>query len=220
MNEMEIWQPKSLLPGMWPTMVDSTGNESEALKSPYPSSEKFTLGALADSAYEYLPKQYLMLGGRLKQYQTMYENFIEVAKKYLFFRPMTVGDEDILISGLVTVSHGEKPVLTPQLEHLTCFTGGMLAIAGKIFNRPQDVIDGGKLADGCVWAYKNTPTGIMPETILAVPCSNKTECRWDQQKWYDSLATDESEARIKEIVDAQHLAPGFARISDGRYLLR
>ena len=32
----------------------------------------------------------------------------------------------------------------------------MLGIAGKIFNRPDDVKVGVKLADGCVWAYRNS----------------------------------------------------------------
>jgi mannosyl-oligosaccharide alpha-1,2-mannosidase len=58
MNELEKWQEKTNLPGMWPSMVDSRHiNESIALASPYASAnELFTLGALADSTYEYLPK--------------------------------------------------------------------------------------------------------------------------------------------------------------------
>src|SRR5271155_4496477 len=121
----------------------------------------------------------MLLGGQLKQYRTMYEDFVEVAKDYLFFRPMTVGEEDILIPGSVEMSLGGTPRLNPELQHLACFTGGMLAIAGKIFNRPDDVEDGKKLANGCVWAYRNTVTGIMPETFIAVPCANKTHCPWD-----------------------------------------
>lgn len=222
MNELEAWQPNTLLPGMWPSMVNSAGgiNGSAILKAPYANSASFTLGALADSAYEYLPKQYLLLGGRLPQYRTMYETFIEVAKKHLFFRPMTVEDRDILISGTVNVAIGQEPELQPELQHLTCFTGGMLAIAGKIFNRPDDVEIGAKLTDGCIWAYQNTPTGIMPETIMAVPCANKTECRWDTKTWWDTVARDQDEHTMREIIQSQKLAPGFARIVDGRYLLR
>ncbi len=96
----------------------------------------------------------------------------------------------------------------------------MLAIAGKIFNRPEDLKDGSKLTDGCVWAYRNTVTGIMPETLLAVPCKSKTSCHWDSKIWWDSLAADADEDRIQEIVTAQRLSPGFSRIQDGRYLLR
>ena len=58
MNELEKWQDKTVLPGMWPSMVDATKyNQSILLGSPYVGfDETFTLGALADSAYEYLPK--------------------------------------------------------------------------------------------------------------------------------------------------------------------
>jgi mannosyl-oligosaccharide alpha-1,2-mannosidase len=58
MNELEKWQSKTQLPGMWPAMVDSNKvNQTIALGSPFEGSEElFTLGALADSTYEYLPK--------------------------------------------------------------------------------------------------------------------------------------------------------------------
>jgi mannosyl-oligosaccharide alpha-1,2-mannosidase len=221
MNELEKWQPDTLLPGMWPTMVDSSrigGNST--LTAPIPSIGTFTLGALADSTYEYLPKQYMLLGGRSKAYKSMYENFIDVAKEYLFFRPMTVDERDILISGAVAVNRGEKPSLIPELQHLTCFAGGMLAIAGKIFSRADDVEAGRKLTDGCIWAYENTPTGIMPETILAVPCKNKTSCRWSTEAWWDSIEPGANEIRMRQMIRDQRLTPGFAGIQDGRYLLR
>jgi mannosyl-oligosaccharide alpha-1,2-mannosidase len=58
MNELEKWQTKKTLPGMWPALVDSSKyNQSILIGSPYVGlDETFTLGALADSAYEYLPK--------------------------------------------------------------------------------------------------------------------------------------------------------------------
>ena len=58
-NELEKWQSETSLPGLWPAMVDSTlMNESGALGSGATGGqgELYTLGALADSAYEYLPK--------------------------------------------------------------------------------------------------------------------------------------------------------------------
>jgi mannosyl-oligosaccharide alpha-1,2-mannosidase len=58
MDELEKWQNDTGLPGMWPAMVDATlENQPIALGSPMPGDiEQYTLGALADSAYEYLPK--------------------------------------------------------------------------------------------------------------------------------------------------------------------
>lgn len=150
----------------------------------------------------------------------MYEKFIKVAKKHLFFRPMTVGDHDILIAGTVNKTPQNKPRLNANLEHLTCFTGGMLAIAGKIFNRAEDVEDGRKLADGCVWAYRNTVTGIMPETLTAVVCSDKKSCKWNQTLWYEAIDANASPENIRERINTEQLSPGFAYVQDRRYLLR
>ena len=162
----------------------------------------------------------MMLGGQAKQYRTMYENFVEVAKKHLFFRPMTIGEKDVLISGSVNKFPDGEPRLSPDLQHLTCFTGGMLAIAGKIFNRPDDFEDGRRLADGCVWAYKNTITGIMPETFTAVPCPNRTSCPWDEKAWYAAIDPKADEETIRNRINLLQLSPGFAHIQDKRYLLR
>ena len=58
MNELEKWQMNTTLPGMWPAMVNAAQiNESIAVGSLFDNAnELFTLGALADSTYEYLPK--------------------------------------------------------------------------------------------------------------------------------------------------------------------
>lgn len=237
-NELEKWQNTTQLPGMWPAMVDSSKvNQSLALGSPYEGADElFTLGALADSTYEYLPKvcsftlrsgllltlfqQFMMLGGVSKQYRNMYENFISTAKKYLFFRPMTVGDHDILIAGTVNVFAGMEPRHNANLEHLACFTGGMLAIAGKIFSRPEDVEDGRRLADGCVWAYRSTLTGIMPETLTAVPCKNRTQCVWNEKAWHDAIDPNAEADAVRERIKHEQLSPGFTYVQDKRYLLR
>jgi mannosyl-oligosaccharide alpha-1,2-mannosidase len=162
----------------------------------------------------------MMLGGQLKQYRSMYENFIDVAKKYLIFRPMTVGDRDILLTGSIKIRSTGDSESIPNMEHLACFTGGMLAIAGKIFDRPQDLADGKRLTDGCIWAYKNTPSGIMPETFTAVPCASKLDCLWDEQAWYRAVDPTLTEEAVRQQINLQRLSPGFAMAHDRRYLLR
>jgi mannosyl-oligosaccharide alpha-1,2-mannosidase len=107
-----------------------------------------------------------------------------------------------------------------ELEHLTCFAGGMSAIAGKVFNRPEDVAEGGRLADGCVGAYRNILTGIMHETFTAARCPSKTNCKWDTKKWYDAIDDRVDEATMRERIDREKLSPGFTHVHDARYLLR
>lgn len=165
--------------------------EPQGLASPPGDSyEEFTLGGQADSVYEYLPKQYMLLGGLEDKYRKMYEMAIETSKKYLFFRPMLPDNRDILLSGSVAI-RGELDednlLLQPEGTHLTCFVGGMLAIGSKIFNRSNDLDLARKLTDGCVWAYEATTTGIMPEHYLVVPCRNGVQCTWNETRYEELI---------------------------------
>jgi mannosyl-oligosaccharide alpha-1,2-mannosidase len=150
-------------------------------------SEEYTLGGMSDSTYEYLPKEWLLLGAQVDKYRTMYEEAIEVVKKNLLFRPMVPGDDDILFSGklLVGLSESGHPELEAENAHLTCFAGGMFGMGAKIFNRPDDLDIAKKLTEGCIWSYDMTATGIMPEAFISVPCKSMEHCKWNETKYWD-----------------------------------
>ncbi|KAL5351140.1 hypothetical protein ACLOAV_002991 [Pseudogymnoascus australis] len=214
---LEEHQNKTLLPGLWPIAVDA-GTPA------FDRDNRFTLGAMVDSIYEYLPKQYLLLGGLLEQPKKMYETFMPVAKKHLFFRPLNPDNLDILVSGEVQVT-GKPPSyeLKPEGQHLTCFVGGMVGMASKIFNRPDELALAEKLANGCVWAYESQVHGVAPELFHLVPCKNSTNpsCEWSEQAWHaaiPSLPSDAAGAQ-KKIMN-NRLAPGFTSYPDPKYLLR
>ena len=168
--------------------------EPQGLASPpSTSSEQFGIGGQADSTYEYLPKEYMLLGGLEEKYRTMYELAVESTTKNLLFRPM-IPDEKrhILHAGLAKVTESIDPTedktnLEPEGTHLTCFAGAMFAIGAKIFDRNDDMDIAWKLTDGCVWAYEATNTGIMPESFLAIPCPDMDDCPWNQTLWYEKL---------------------------------
>lgn len=156
--------------------------------------EEFTLGSMADSTYEYFPKEYIMLGGLVDQYREMYEWAMDVVKEQLLFRVMIPDEKrEILIGGTYKASvpmNDDAPstgTLTPVGTHLTCFAGGMFGLGAKVFNRPEDLEIAEKLTDGCVWAYETTTTGIMPETFHVVPCEDRNHCEWNETKWWDEL---------------------------------
>jgi mannosyl-oligosaccharide alpha-1,2-mannosidase len=90
-------QNNSSLPGLWPVYVN-------AVEQDFASGNEFSLGALADSLYEYMPKMYILLGGLCPEYGDMTRNFIDTAKKFLFFRPMNPQNEELLISGVARVA--------------------------------------------------------------------------------------------------------------------
>jgi mannosyl-oligosaccharide alpha-1,2-mannosidase len=198
---------------------------------------RFTVGGMADSTYEYLPKEHMLLGAQTGQYRKMYAAAMETIKKRLLFRPMTKGGEDLLFAGNLHASANTGNLLAsadtnshpePQWEHLKCFFGGTVGIAAKVFNRPEELSIARKLTDGCIWAYDVMPSGIMPESMHLSPCRSMDSCEWDEQKWYQDVRRrlgkgSEAEDIVQEaktIIKESRLQPGVTEVSDPRYLLR
>lgn len=157
-------------------------------------SESYTLAGMSDSTYEYLPKMHLLLGGRNDQYKDMYIKTADVAIEKLIYRPMVKDGRDILASGDLSLYPNSTSETSEMIEtfkavnsHLVCFAGGMFALGGVIFDRPEDVEIGKKLTDGCVWAYNVTATGIMPEDFYLSKCESKTNCEWNETKYFEEL---------------------------------
>lgn len=137
---------------------------------------------------------------------------------------MTASGEDIRLAGNVD-SDGQTRVLElrtdPQMQHLGCFAGGMVAIAAKIFENEGDLSLARKLVEGCLWAYEVMPLGIMPEIMHTVPCQDENNCPWDEKKWHDQVneayeGSQSVDAKIRE----HRLQPGVVKVDDARYILR
>ncbi|ERS95974.1 hypothetical protein HMPREF1624_07509 [Sporothrix schenckii ATCC 58251] len=227
-------QDTTTIPGLWPTFLDL----QNGFKA---NGQMYTLGGMADSLYEYLPKMHMLLGGQDAAYRDMYVKAADAARQHLLFRPMIpdpdVRGHDILVSGTVLAGGPRNGVsLMPEGQHLACFAGGMFALGGKLFDRPADVEVGTKLTQGCIWAYDAFPTGVMPESFDLVPCpkpsgwldkmaliatnkaasaasaaENTTACPWDEPAWRAAQFPKDKTGRYP---------PGFAAIRDPRYLLR
>jgi mannosyl-oligosaccharide alpha-1,2-mannosidase len=200
-------------------------------------SNHFTISGMADSTFEYLPKQHLLLGGRMEIYGRMYEKAMEVAEKYLFYTPLTEDGRDILLSGTAyTTNDEDEPVLEPEGQHLACYTGGMLAMGAMIFERPADLDIARRLVEGCVWAYNTLPSGLMPEVFHTVACQksaakiNANACQWSKEKWYKGIVDKQKDntetekmtmdEKAEYWIKEKKLVPGFTDIQDGRYILR
>lgn len=211
-------QSQTNLPGMWPVSVDA--EHMNLTKDSF-----FSLGGMADSTYEYFPKQYALLGGLNPVYKKLYVDSMATAERYLFFRPMTHDEADILISGNARAINAEDISLDPQAQHLTCFLGGMLALGGKLFDRPQDIATGRKITDGCIWAYNYLPSGIMPETFHLIPCDFRDSCPWNSTLWKEEVlrtayAAGSTAETADQVIRENLLPPGFIDIGDPRYILR
>lgn len=219
-------QMKTQLSGLWPMVVNPK-------KEDFHSGTHFTLAAMADSTFEYLPKMAALLGGTLPEYQRMYERAMDTATAYLLFRPITPNSADILIAGTAqTQTDGRKTVVLPNREgqHLSCYVGGMYTLGGKLFGRKTDLEIGKKVTDGCIWTYRNTKHGVMPEIFHMVPCPDARTCVWDELAWKKQVVLDndgtitgrfdDDLATADRIIAEKRLPQGFSVIGDARYILR
>ena len=227
-DELDKAQSLTKLPGLWPTVINA-----ERLTF---TDVGFTLGGMADSLYEYLPKQYILLGGRDSQMEKMYNESITTALEHIFFRPMVPDSKDFLLSGEAHINEYSEDnhtiIHVPKGQHLGCFTGGMVGMGAKIFEQPHMGI-ARKLVDGCIWAYDSMPSGIMPEVFFMSGCDGD-ECEWDEKKWHQSIVdraavieTDETtpqsiddDDKLNALIETKKLKPGYVDYSDTSYGLR
>ncbi len=225
-DEFEKSQGKTKLPGMWPVMVDPSKTPME-----FPG-DTFTLGGMSDSLYEYFPKQYILLGGQLSQPRKLYEGFIDVAKEHLLRRALNPDNLPLMFFADAHVSRGIVKTI-PQGQHLTCFTGGMVGMASKIFDRPGDLKIAEQLTDGCVWTYNHTQSRIGPEIFHFIPCDPDPEvddCQWDEERWFQGLGKywrtqlkekeDPVRSELEKLVEVRNLPMGMVDVNDRRYILR
>ncbi|KAN0101938.1 glycoside hydrolase family 47 protein [Hyaloscypha variabilis] len=162
---------------------------AQGLEPASPGRGRFSMGGGQDSTYEYFPKEYLLLGGLDETYRKMYLKTIDAIRKWMLYRPMVPDNRDILFSGSV-LTMGEPELdlmLSGDVEHLTCFIGGMVGMSAKIFGIEGDLEIAKRLADGCVWAYESTLTGIMPEGATVMPCKSSAHCTWNETLYHEFL---------------------------------
>ena len=177
-KEMEDQVSKTKLEGLWPVGINV------ATPDLTPGSI-FTFGSMADSAYEYLGKTYQLLRAASStsignRYRKLYELAMDTGIKHLLFRPKVPDNADILVATTVTARGPSSATRDNSGEHLACFVGGMYALGGRLTNNEKHVEIGRKLTDGCIWLYRNSPNGIMPEKFTLFSCPSQAECEWDR----------------------------------------
>ena len=228
MEELYRAQNSTKLPGLWPIIMDA-----EHIKF---DDNGFGLGGMADSTYEYLPKQHMLLGGADNMYQEMYKQVITAAQNHVFFRPMLPDGADVLVSGFTKVTDAGKIKSKPEGQHLGCFLGGMVGIGGKLFDHADHLPIARKLIDSCIWTYDHSPTGVGPETFMMLPCTPNSDCAWDEDAYVHEvverakdknpidlpdLESHSSEsAKYTYILSQINLPKGFTDMPDRRYILR
>ncbi|MFH4979502.1 hypothetical protein AB6A40_006211 [Gnathostoma spinigerum] len=116
-----------------------------------------TMGARADSYYEYLLKQWLQTGKTIDWLKEDYMNAIDATKKHLMRRTKK---SNLLFVG--ELLNGNR--FSPKMDHLVCFLSGTLAL-GSINGMPQEHLEMAKELGETCWAMYQTATGLWPEIV-------------------------------------------------------
>lgn len=133
------------------------------------------LGSRGDSYYEYLLKQHLQTNNKEPVYWHMYKESVDGVKKHLVSKSEP--------NGLTFIGEREKGItgaLSPKMDHLVCFYGGLLAL-GATNGLPleeakkspfwnEDKANDFKLAEEltytCYKMYHDVATGLSPEIVV------------------------------------------------------
>nr|XP_058929332.1 endoplasmic reticulum mannosyl-oligosaccharide 1,2-alpha-mannosidase-like isoform X2 [Kogia breviceps] len=117
----------------------------------------FTLGARADSYYEYLLKQWIQAGKKETQLLEDYLEAVEGIKKHLLHR-----SEPGKLTFVGELAHGR---FSAKMDHLVCFLPGTLAL-GAHHGLPADHMELARaLMDTCYQMNRQMETGLSPEIV-------------------------------------------------------
>ncbi|KAL7623083.1 hypothetical protein AAE478_006762 [Parahypoxylon ruwenzoriense] len=135
---------------MWPTFFDMENLDLS-------QDNGFTLGALADSLYEMLPKMYALLGGLEPVYEKLYRDAMETVTKYVVFLPIVFDQVDILFSRSAYVA--ENSMRTPP----------------EIIFRIDPLFS----------LFANALVSDSLQTFELLSCSTLEACEWDEKEWQE-----------------------------------
>uniref|UniRef100_A0AAY4C2Z8 alpha-1,2-Mannosidase n=1 Tax=Denticeps clupeoides TaxID=299321 RepID=A0AAY4C2Z8_9TELE len=117
----------------------------------------FTLGARADSYYEYLLKQWIQGGKKEVELLEDYLQALEGVKKHLVKQSSPLG-----LKFVGELSHGH---FSPKMDHLVCFLPGTLAL-GAHHGLPAEHMELAKqVMESCYQMYAQMETGLSPEIV-------------------------------------------------------
>ncbi|THH11860.1 hypothetical protein EW145_g372 [Phellinidium pouzarii] len=175
--------PEGLLPTLW------------NLSSGQPVNDQVSIGAMADSAFEYFLKQYLLT------------NQTEAESLSLYLRTMRgIIDNNLFLSPkrsllYVTDIHTRRNMPSRKFEHLACFLPGLLALGAEqlpstAFAPYSDLANSGStpselerhmwaasgLAVSCGTMYTDMPTGLGADEVVFKSLSEIERTRWYQEK--------------------------------------
>eukprot|EP01006_Ploeotia_vitrea_P030436 TRINITY_DN62859_c0_g1_i1.p1 TRINITY_DN62859_c0_g1~~TRINITY_DN62859_c0_g1_i1.p1 ORF type:complete len:739 (-),score=86.08 TRINITY_DN62859_c0_g1_i1:156-2372(-) len=122
------------------------------------TSDHITLGALGDSYYEYLLKQYVLTGKQEPKYKEMWEHAARsiISRLVKYSKP----------SGQCYLAEHKKGMTVHKMDHLACFAGGMFGMAAQEIGGAQAAQWqklGEDITETCHLMYSKSRTWLSPE---------------------------------------------------------
>ncbi|KAF9071588.1 glycoside hydrolase [Rhodocollybia butyracea] len=156
---MQIMYEADVTEGMFPTRWDT--------QSGLPSNSQFSVGAFADSAHEYLLKQWLMTSRSETKIRDLYLRAVNsIIERLLYITP----NREILYVTDAEIRQPNRSIPSGSFEHLSCFLPGLLALGAQTLDLPQNekeihswAAEG--LAYSCWLSYADMQTGLGPDVM-------------------------------------------------------
>ncbi|KAL1500514.1 hypothetical protein AB1Y20_013170 [Prymnesium parvum] len=147
--------PEQLPRGLYPTFISPELGEFV--------NADVTLGARADSLYEYLLKQWLFSGRTDERVRAMYDDSIKAIRKYLVRR----GNDEVCENcTFVGMWNYRTDRFQPQMDHLACFMPGVLALGAEGETAAEELQLAEDLMRTCYRMYAEQPSGLAPEICV------------------------------------------------------
>lgn len=136
---------------------------------------KYAFGALADSYYEYLLKQWLQSPSETK-FKDMFLQVMDELPTILRPDPKTVGEKANVPYRLIELAPNGEPLW--KMDHLSCFAGGLIVLGLETIPK-KDLLQNGRnatwlriaegLVDSCHEMTSRSKTGLSSENVLVLP---------------------------------------------------
>uniref|UniRef100_A0AC34FS13 Alpha-1,2-Mannosidase n=1 Tax=Panagrolaimus sp. ES5 TaxID=591445 RepID=A0AC34FS13_9BILA len=142
-------------------------------------SKHVSIGALGDSFYEYLLKQYLISGKKDLEAKKLYDDAIEAVENHLLYKSAK--------NNLWYFAELKGARVEHKMDHLACFISGLFALQSSVEptqERKEHFLELAiKIADTCHESYIRTETGIGPESFRFTQDAEAVSLR-ETEKYY------------------------------------
>jgi len=140
------------------TINRGLGSQSLNAESGRYTEARWTLGAMADSYYEYLLKLDLFTGQHSTYgFRRMWESAAELMREHSV--------QEVDGKSMVVVGELHRGTPNRKMDHLACFSGGMFAMAHEWEEGGENARIGAGITETCYESYRQMRTGISPEVF-------------------------------------------------------